>query len=270
MTCKLLVVTDLDGSLLDHHSYSYEQAMPALKLLARKKIPLILSSSKTAAEIQSLRRLLDNHAPYIVENGGGIYLPDDSSGARGGKGQEKRVSFGMNRADILSVLGKLRKKHEYAFTGFSDMDEDELIHHTGLDREAARQALIRDFTEPLLWQDTEERFLAFCGSLREAGLRVVKGGRFIHVSAPTDKGQALQWLRGHYRDEKGKKPCVIALGDGENDIPMLEAADYPVVIRSPVNPALSLEHKKAIYTRLEGPAGWNEAVTALVSKLTDK
>ncbi|TKB45800.1 mannosyl-3-phosphoglycerate phosphatase, partial [Ferrimonas sediminicola] len=32
-TPKLLVVTDLDGTLLDHHSYSFQPAEPALARL---------------------------------------------------------------------------------------------------------------------------------------------------------------------------------------------------------------------------------------------
>lgn len=66
----LLVFTDLDGTLLDHHTYSWQPARPALERLDGLKIPLILCSSKTSPEMLGLRAELGNRHPFIVENGG--------------------------------------------------------------------------------------------------------------------------------------------------------------------------------------------------------
>lgn len=44
---EIIVFTDLDGTLLDHDTYGFEPARPALAMLARKKIPVTLNSSKT-------------------------------------------------------------------------------------------------------------------------------------------------------------------------------------------------------------------------------
>ena len=49
---KIIVFTDLDGTLLHPRTYSFEAAMPALKLIKEKDVPLILCSSKTRAEIE--------------------------------------------------------------------------------------------------------------------------------------------------------------------------------------------------------------------------
>ena len=43
--------SDLDGTLLDHENYDWSAAKPALSELKRQGLPLILASSKTAAEI---------------------------------------------------------------------------------------------------------------------------------------------------------------------------------------------------------------------------
>ena len=56
----MLVFTDLDGSLLDHHSYSYRDALPQLHVLDRADIPVIPASSKTRAEIARLRQAQPN------------------------------------------------------------------------------------------------------------------------------------------------------------------------------------------------------------------
>jgi len=47
----MVVFTDLDGTLLRHEDYSWLPAGPALAELRRRRIPLVIASSKTRAEI---------------------------------------------------------------------------------------------------------------------------------------------------------------------------------------------------------------------------
>ena len=68
----LIVITDLDGTLLDEKSYSYQASLPAIQRLKSAGIPLVLCSSKTYSEILPLWRELDLKDPFIVENGGAI------------------------------------------------------------------------------------------------------------------------------------------------------------------------------------------------------
>ena len=75
MSPLLLVFSDLDGSLLDHHDYSFGAALPAIEALRQRGVPLILCSSKTRAEIEPLRARLDNRDPFIVENGAAVFIP---------------------------------------------------------------------------------------------------------------------------------------------------------------------------------------------------
>ena len=49
----LLVFTDLDGTLLDHDSYSFEPARPALARLRSAGVPVIPTTSKTLAEVSA-------------------------------------------------------------------------------------------------------------------------------------------------------------------------------------------------------------------------
>jgi len=76
MTCpRLIVFSDLDGTLLDHETYQFDAAQPALDLLKQHGIPLILNSSKTRAEITAIRDQLQNTAPFIIENGAAVIIP---------------------------------------------------------------------------------------------------------------------------------------------------------------------------------------------------
>ena len=76
MSAVQLVVTDLDGSLLDHHDYSYAPALPVLQVLEEMRVPVVFASSKTRAEMLALRKELGNEHPFIVENGAAVLIPE--------------------------------------------------------------------------------------------------------------------------------------------------------------------------------------------------
>ena len=55
MSSEFLIFTDLDGTLLDHHDYSFSAASTALDLVQERKIPLIIATSKTFCEVKKLQ-----------------------------------------------------------------------------------------------------------------------------------------------------------------------------------------------------------------------
>ena len=128
-----IVFTDLDGTLLDHNTYSYEPAMPALARLAELKVPVVLASSKTRAEMAVFQAELQFGAPMICENGGGIHWPIDWEPA---PETEKVVSY----HDIRQAIDGLAPNIRRAFSGFGDWSQDRLIAETGLSPDMARRA----------------------------------------------------------------------------------------------------------------------------------
>jgi len=254
----LIVVTDLDATLLDHYTYSCAAAMPAISRLQALNIPLILNSSKTAAEMLEIRQQLNNNSPFIVENGAAVILPENQN--------LKECSLGTNRAEILKVIHALRENYDLRFSGFADMSIAELVEHTGLTDEAARLAMQRQFTEALVWQDSEKQLQLFSEKIKAAGLNLIKGGRFWHVSSVSDKGKALLFLRDYYQ-QQGKAPLTIALGDSENDLPMLAVSDFPVLVKSPAREFPAFSHANLRQTSEYGPAGWNRAVLEILAEL---
>ena len=263
----LLVVTDLDGTLLDHFSYSFDKASEALDRLQELGIPLIPNTSKTSDELRSLRRELGTDDPFIVENGSGIFLPRDRFPMPPGGSVFSQnyylLELGMDYQEIINRLTPLKER--YSFRGFSDMPADEVRKLTGLDEEQIAQAMKRQFSEPLLWEDSNAAQEAFIDELKQAGLHTLQGGRFLHVLGNTDKGQALDRLRNLYTQLFGLSFTVIALGDSDNDVAMLEAADWPVIVRSPSHELPELQCDRFVtVSELNGPEGWNECVLALV------
>jgi mannosyl-3-phosphoglycerate phosphatase len=267
---RKLLFTDLDGSLLDHHNYDYSAALPAIRALRAQAIPWILTTSKTAAEVIELRAELDNHYPFIVENGAGIfwesgsvlpqYLPKHGSVQPWGEGFKYVSLSRVLRSELLQLASSYKKQLKLSFIGFSDMSCQQIVECTGLSLINAAKAKQRQFSEPLLWQDSEENLLKFQKALEPHGLQLIKGGRFVHLMGLSNKGLALQWLAHYYHQAWSQPIETMALGDGYNDIPLLEASDCPVIIRSPVNPRPKVNHPSVIVTQECGPLGWNQAV----------
>lgn len=258
---RLLIISDLDGTLLNHENYRWEAARPALEKLELGGIPLILNSSKTAPEIRRVRQELGNSAPFIVENGAAVVIPAHTFGNPG----EQVVNFGASRSDVLKVLGAQRQAGA-RFRGFEDMSAQELADLTGLDDASARMAKDRLGTEPLLWEGSEDELAEFQTALRAENLRLVQGGRFYHAMGVFDKADGARFLLEKYREQSGDQPVIaIALGDSPNDQQMLESADIPVVIRGIHSDEVQLPSAKhAMRSIKPGPEGWNECVLNLL------
>lgn len=254
---NLIIFSDLDGTLLDHQNYSWEAAKPALERVQESGIPVVLSSSKTAAEVRALRAELGNEEPYIVENGAAVVLPGPWLGAE----EDRVVNFGASREVVLSVLQRLRDGGA-RFQGFADMSVEQLAQCAGLDRATASLAKERHGTEPLLWQGTAAQLQAFEAELAEENLRLVQGGRFFHAMGRFDKADGARFLLSKYRERYGPAPLAsIALGDSPNDQRMLETADIPVVIRGVNSDQVQLSARRhAMRSIKPGPAGWNDCV----------
>ncbi|WP_312042694.1 mannosyl-3-phosphoglycerate phosphatase-related protein [Erwinia sp.] len=257
----LMIVTDLDGSLLDHHTYSWEAASPWLARLKDADIPVVICSSKTAAEIEPLQRALNIFgSPFIAENGAVVKWQQQTPAAAG------QVS-GKNYPSICETLQQLRQAQGFKFTGFADVTEKEVADWTGLSPHDATLAKMREGSESLIWRDTPEQFTAFQQALAAEQLKLVQGGRFWHVmNQGRGKGAALDWLLTHYPPHGRGRWITIGLGDGPNDAPMLEKVDYAVVIKGYSKTGVTLTRQKEVfYSAGFGPEGWSEGLTHYIT-----
>lgn len=270
---RLLVFTDLDATLLDD-SYSWKPASSAIERLKAGGHSIVLSSSKTLAEMRHLALELELDSPLVAENGATIAIPSGSSlreASDTGPIVDGFVIFnqGASRPDILALTHGLREKHGYEFEGFADWDTAEVTHRTGLDAESAKRALERHGTEPIVWNDTEARWSLFKDSLEASGLLAIRGGRFIHLMGDTDKARGLsEVVRRAAVHSYWQNRYVVALGDSPNDLKMLSAADEAVVIpNSHHNETLKPSAAKIRYADAFGPIGWNSAMHSLMNDL---
>ncbi|MGC2049765.1 MAG: HAD-IIB family hydrolase [Gallionella sp.] len=262
---KTVIFTDLDGTLLDEASYSWQEALPALSLTSSVRVPLILCSSKTRAELEVYRARLDNAHPFISENGGGIFIPrgyfkapieaEESHGYQ-------LILLGTPYAEIRKQFVRLREQLHAKVRGFADMSIAEVAALTGLTEDEAALSRKRDFDEAFVFEGPPDE--SFLRAIEASGLRWTQG-RIFHIMGIHDKGRAVNILMSLYQQQYGGV-ASMALGDSLNDLAMLMAVDKPVLVR----------HKNGSFdtrivipdllkTQLPGPAGWNEAVLQLLA-----
>ncbi|MEL6435182.1 MAG: HAD-IIB family hydrolase [Pseudomonadota bacterium] len=259
---NIIVFTDLDGTLLDHATYDWSPAKPALHALKGNDIPLVLASSKTAAEIAPLRAELGfEHCPAIVENGAGVLPAGDHV-------DEHDVP---NYRVIRDALADMPNELRAHFRGFGDMDVEDITEITGLSFQDAKRASARAFSEPGLWTGTDEQRAAFTDALKPSGIHARFGGRFLTLSmGGTKAGRMMDVITMLGLSD----PLIVALGDAPNDIEMLGAADRAFIIANPhgtpIPPLAGESDGRVTRTSVEGPAGWNAAVLSIVSNPTDQ
>lgn len=252
----LLVFSDLDGTLIDHETYSWDPAKPALEALRAAGAGLVLASSKTAVEMAGLRRDIGfEDWPGIVENGAGL-LP-----ARAGR-VTTDATYNRLRAALDGIPTDLRRH----FKGFGDLSVAEVAAVTGLELEKARAAKARAFSEPGTWTGPDPALADFLAALKPEGITAQQGGRFLSLSFGGNKADRVQNLLRDIRPAQS-----LALGDAPNDIQMLESTDFGVIVFNPDGsgiPHLPAEAEGRVWrTQKPGPAGWNEAVLGLLERL---
>lgn len=272
---RIVIFTDLDGSLLDATTYSYEAAEQALAAIQQQGAPLILVSSKTRSEIEPLRLRLDNHHPFIVENGGALFIPRGyfpfPVGHAMTNGDYQIIEIGTPYAMLRTALKKIGEILGCRLRGFGDLSVEEVARLTGLSPADALLAKQREYDEPFV---IEKRVIAWSDLLRAAdtqGLRCTKGGRFYHLMGSNDKGTASKLLAQYYRQlaqVEGHSLTTIGLGDSLNDLPLLATVDYPILVQKPdrsYDPNVHLPH--LIRADGIGPVGWNRSLIDLLPTL---
>ncbi|HET7291399.1 MAG TPA: HAD hydrolase family protein [Vicinamibacteria bacterium] len=263
----LLVATDLDSCLLDE-SYSPEPALPAVRALREAGVPLVLASSKTRAEVEPLWRELQLDAPFVVENGGALLFPEDPHlpWARPNGGLHA-LELGVQRRELLLALHEIADETGTRLLGFASLGPSGIAAATGLSPAAAQLAAAREFDEPFLCEgDDPDAVARVVARAAARGLRVTRGGRFLHLSGSVDKGHALLALLRH-ETARGRRHATVGLGDAGNDLGLLQVVDRPILVPRPngqVDPELEQALPRAERAPSPGPAGWNTAVLAVL------
>jgi mannosyl-3-phosphoglycerate phosphatase len=271
---QLIIYTDLDGTLLDHHSYAVDVALPALRAAQQCSIPIVFCSSKTRAEIEAFQQELNVPDPFIVENGGALFVPKGYFPFELDCGEHREnyqiIEFGTAYEKLVAALRSLPEHLSHQLAGFSDLTAEEIALVCNLSITAARRAKAREYDEPFRFlTPSPAAALAVRQQIEQSGLHCSRGGRFWHLHGNNDKGRAIKLLSSLYQRACGRI-FTIGLGDSPNDAPLLAAVNWPVLVQQP-NGAFAAEIAQRLpqlnFAQASGPRGWSAAVTHVLHRI---
>lgn len=277
---KKVVITDLDGTLLHPLSYSYTAALDAIRRLHTQEIPIVFCSAKTRPEQQFYREELSITGPFIVENGGALYIPKDYF----------RLPFAYDKAltDYLVIAfgvpyNELRHRLSLALeaacrqieanpklggifiSSFGDMNVEEIAKETGLSLKLAAFAKQREYSETLKIEGNSRAVETALNEIKKAGLVFIRGGKFYEVTGGNDKGRAIQVLHEIFKLNYGNV-LFFGIGNSMGDLPLFTNVDYPMLVQGANKhwPKLNIRNLERI--KGVGPDGWSRAIELTLSR----
>ena len=203
---SLWVVSDVDGTLMDH-SYDLTPAKETIKLLQELSIPVILCTSKTAAEVKVIRKQLNLTDPYIVENGAAIY----------GESLKKvngEIILGEKYVKLEKILSSISNEINYDLVPLNNISDKEVTALTGLKGNSLKLMRDRHWSMPFLNPpESKEEEINFC--CKRLNVEIFRGNRMSHMlSINSNKGKAINALKKYSNNSNLK---IIGLGDSPND-----------------------------------------------------
>ncbi len=264
---KQVLFTDLDGTLLDLYDYSYDVALPTLEALKLRNIPVVFCTAKTFAENEYYRKELGIEDPFIVDNGGAIFIPDNyfSFGFECKKKDNYCVvELGVSYTELRGALKEIREETGFKITGFGDMTAEEVAANANLSVDKAKLAKDKQYNESFIFDEQKEKETILFEKIREKGFNSTHGGRYYGIHGKNvDKGKAVKILTELFEKEY-EEVKTIGVGDSKNDIPMLKAVEQPAIVKNKKGAWLDISLSNLYKAKGEGPEGWVEVVEKFI------
>jgi mannosyl-3-phosphoglycerate phosphatase len=272
---RLVVVTDIDDSLLEPGAQALPSERAALDFLAHRGIPLVINSSRTHAEIERIQETLRLLMPSISEHGSAVFIPpgcfptipDRAARAVGGH----VIEFGRPYHEVVDAVRITARDLGFEIVGFADLTIEDVARELGVTDVEAQLVKLREYTELIrITDETDARRSHVLNALRRRGLRTWPIGRHHLVTATRDRSESLLTLKALWRHAWGELPCIVGFGNSEDDVTWLRYADVPVIVqndRNGVDPRILSKLPTARVSQRAGRAGWSDAIFECVGPL---
>jgi len=206
-----------------------------VEFLAARKIPLVLCSGRTRAELEYVQNQIGMVHPFIAEHGAAVFVrngcfPDQLLGGARTVGDYSVLEFGRPYCDVVDAVQRAAAKARATVVSFSQMSIDEVAPACGVTPLKARLAKLRDYEEAFrVANDDGPARQRVRRHLQWAQMSWVQEGAFDFAGSPVDLGVGSQWLTALYRRARG--PTVtIGLADQFHHLPFLRRVDVPIIV----------------------------------------
>ena len=259
---KVLIFTDLDGSLLHRDTFKFDEIKDYLKQIISKGICIIPNSSKTDNEILKFNKELGINMPYISENGALINGLDLLN-----KELPQQLILSRDKEILLDVFKKsvslnLQNKCKW----LSEMDEKNQTSILGLKYQKLKNALDRKYTIPFIFNGNKNEKKELAKIIKNKGLFLQEGGRVVHLTDRVNNAKALQVFVRFFK-KINKNVITIAVGDNFNDLDMLRTSDFPCLVFNDKFTLDEIPINNLITTNKPSPEGWADVIKMALVKI---
>lgn len=276
MKLKIIIFTDLDGTLLDHQTYSFEKALPALREIKKTATPVVFVTSKTFAEVKTLQKKMNlwKKEAFIVEGGGAVFVPENffNFDLMVVAPKEKifkeqgfwKIELGKPYNKVREILKKAAKETNIPIRNIGDMTPEEFSKDCGLSLENARDAKKRTYQEGfkilLPKKQQQKMYKKIKTAIQKRGFYMTTGGRYYQIMGRPAKIKAVRILIELFRKKYGRIK-TIGLGDSQADVEFMALCDEGYLIKNPKKLLKTeINNPKIKRTQGIGPKEWNKIV----------
>ena len=259
---KFHIFTDLDGTLLGKEDYRYEVNVQLISELKNKGIGISLNTSKTFSETECWQSKLGLDGPFIIENGAAILFPKNKfelEQLEPYKVESRGKYFCIVLGTQIERLERLYQPYAKKVTSLVHCSLNDAMRLTGLGGSDLQRARMREYTLPLIIPDPSiKEEIAMVAS--QSGAKLIEGGRFSHLQGGSNKGSSMLIAKKIIEEKLEGELISISLGDSENDLEMLRAAEYGVYLGSDEKMVDECARNNIFIENTAAPDGWVKAL----------
>ncbi|WP_300359196.1 Cof-type HAD-IIB family hydrolase [Fusobacterium sp.] len=226
-----LVVSDLDGTLLNQNSQLSDETILAIRKLIENGVDFAFATGRGISSVRTFKEKIGHDIYLICNNGANIFNKD-----------EEIIFERIMDSDIIEKLIKYFREKKVTYNGFyqknlftdEGVEESILTIETGFNLVALKDAKEFPFMTKIIVKDDPEVIRQLRDDMKEKFSDIVD----ITISQPRcldivdkdcSKGKGIKLI-----SEKLNIPLdsIMAFGDGENDFDMLQAVGHPVVMEN--------------------------------------
>ena len=263
MISKIVIFTDLDGTLLHNKTFKFENIRQYIKNLLSKNISIIPNSSKTKTEIINFCHELEEELPFIVENGAAIYNMNLVN-----SDFPEKIILSRDKEEILNLFFKKIPKEFISKCKFVlKLKKDEQLEIFGLSEKQLSYASDREFSVPFIFKGNKVEKNNLFRLTSDMGLTMQEGGRVINLSDNVSKSFAMKKVRRIFEKTEKQELKIIGVGDNFNDLDMLKNSDIACLVFNEKFKLDTLNINNCLVSKKPAPDGWEEVVKMALEKI---
>ncbi len=259
---KILIFTDLDGSLLHRDTFKFDPIKDYIISLVDRGIIIIPNSSKTEKEIEKFNKELGVKLPYISENGAsiqGLNLINANF--------PNKIILSREKEELIKIFNdKIPEQLKDKCIQISKINKNEQEKIFGQKDDNLKNALNRKYTLPFLFKGDKNEKNKLSKILSNNSLTLQEGGRVVNLCDNINKVKSMNKVIKILKKTEDKIKS-IAVGDNYNDLDMLKSCDVPCLVFNEKFKLDQINIDNLIFSNLPSPEGWADVIKKALVKI---